>query len=83
METQTTGAERRRGSAPLSDDLRSALRAMVARLGENEARRRIGLSRGALARALAGLGVYPGSVALVRAALAEQQGQAPDSGARP
>lgn len=79
MNKSTCSRERTPSSAPLSDDLRRALAALVAQVGEPEARRIVGLSRGAFARSLAGLGVYPGTVALVRLALAEQCVQIPDA----
>jgi hypothetical protein len=84
MEHQKTGTTgRTRGSAPLPDELRSMLAAMVNALGENAARERTGLSRGAFSRALGGLGIYPGTVALIRAALVKLHGQIPGSGTRP
>ncbi len=61
--------QRSPASAPVPEDLRAALAALVAKVGENEARNRVGLSRSAFTRALAGLGVYPGTVAMLRAAL--------------
>ena len=75
MNTSTCARERTPNSAPLPDDLRRFLAALVDQHGEHEARRIVGLSRSAFSRALAGLGVYPGTVALARLGLA----QVPDS----
>ena len=68
---QTHTAPRPRSGAPLDADLRQALSALVARLGENAACARVGVSNATFARALAGLGITKGTVALIRAALAE------------
>jgi hypothetical protein len=80
MNTSTCALKRNPNSAPVPDALRHELAALVDRFGEPAARRTVGLSRGAFARALAGLGVYPGTVALIRAALVKQQNdQIPDA----
>ena len=50
---------------PLSDELKAELRQLVHAVGEREARSRVGVSRSTLARALAGLGLYPGTAALL------------------
>lgn len=57
-------------AAPLPLELREKLAALVDRVGEKEAMRLVNLSRGAFSRALAGLRVYPGTLAIVRASLA-------------
>lgn len=79
MNTSACPRGRTPNSKPLPDDLRRDLFALVAQVGESKARQIAGVSRGAFARALAGLGVYPGTVALVRIALADRSGQIPDS----
>lgn len=55
--------------APLVADLRSRLAAEVKREGEENVRRRIGLSRDSFARALGGLTIARGTEAIIRAAL--------------
>jgi hypothetical protein len=57
-------------AAPLSDPLRNALADLVRREGEHATVRRLKISRQTLARALAGLRLYPGSHALIRERLA-------------
>lgn len=83
----STGTTPRRShpanSAPLSLELRFRLAVLVEQVGEPEARRIVGLSRGAFARSLAGLGVYPGTVALVRVALDAWFAPIPDSARGP
>lgn len=51
------------------DDLLKALKKLVSELGESAARERVGLPAGTFARCLAGLTVYKGTIAIVRAAL--------------
>lgn len=53
----------------LPEDIRRGLLDLVARVGENVAREATGLSRGAFARALAGLSVHRGTQVMVNAAL--------------
>ena len=65
----TSPARRPRSGAPLPDDLRTALLAMVKQHGEPEVCTRVGVSRATFARALAGLGVNAGTVSLVRNAV--------------
>jgi hypothetical protein len=55
---------------PLTDAERAALMLEVRRAGETAASRRLGLSRNLMARALARLKIQPGSVLLIRNALA-------------
>lgn len=70
METPTPHRRSRlANSNPLPEQLRQELAALVTGLGEPEARRIVGLSRGAFTRALAGLGVYPGTAAMIRVAV--------------
>jgi hypothetical protein len=45
------------------------LREMIAAVGEVEASKQVGIARQTLVRALAGLGLLPGSVLMVRAGL--------------
>jgi hypothetical protein len=56
-------------AAPVPPELRSELAGLVARVGENEARRAVNLSRTSFTRVLAGLTVYPGTRALLQAGL--------------
>jgi hypothetical protein len=57
-------------SRPLSSAEREELGRAVSLLGERTAVERLGLGRQTLARALAGLGLYPGTHALIRERLA-------------
>jgi hypothetical protein len=59
---------RPRGHA-LPPELHARLADLVAREGETAAQARLDLSRSALYRALAGLAVLPGTLALIRAGL--------------
>lgn len=52
--------------APLPDPIRRRLAALVASDGERLTVARLGISRQSLARALAGLALYPGTHALIR-----------------
>ncbi len=52
--------------ASLSDPIRRRLAGLVARHGERQTVARLGVSRQSLARALAGLALYPGTHALIR-----------------
>ena len=61
--------EKKRGS-PLPDDLRQQLQARFREQGLRRLMLQTGLSRGALERALGGLDVYRGTVALIRSGLA-------------
>jgi hypothetical protein len=79
MNTSTCPPRRAPNSSPLPPELRRDLSALVGQVGESRARQIAGVSRGAFARALAGLGVYPGTVALIRIALDQQRAQIPDS----
>lgn len=56
----------RKIKAPLDASERAALADLVHTAGEAECARRIGLSRQSVARAIAGLRVYPGTIALIR-----------------
>jgi len=60
--------------APLPDDLRAALAAYVAVHGEAATANRAGLARATLARAMAGMNVHRGTVAVVQAVLAAPAG---------
>ncbi len=51
---------------PVDADLRAEILAAVAALGETETRIRLGLSRHAFARVVAGLPVYAGTRSLIR-----------------
>ena len=55
--------------APLAEDLLTKLRALVSEHGESVAVERVGCQPETFARALAGLPVYPGTVAMVREAV--------------
>jgi hypothetical protein len=68
MQTNTP-ATRKPNGVPLPDDLRAKLIFLVREVGENAARARVGLSTNTFARALAGLTVYKGTIAIVREAL--------------
>jgi hypothetical protein len=57
-------------AAPLPEPLRQALADLVRQCGEHATVRRLKISRQTLARALAGLRLYPGSHALIRERLA-------------
>ena len=70
MNPVTTGpAPRARLGTPLPEDLRNALAAMVREHGDREAAKRVQVSTNTIQRALAGLGVNRGTVALIRAAV--------------
>jgi hypothetical protein len=56
---------------PAPEDLRGLVRALVERVGEPLAVERLGLSRIALARLLAGLPIRRGTIALAREGLAK------------
>ncbi len=56
-------------TVPLPLETRKRIEALIEQVGESEARRLTSLSRTAFARALAGLPVYPGTAALIAAAL--------------
>jgi len=71
MTPNSSRSEHAPSSKPLPQELRSALAGLVAARGESEARQVVHLSRSAFARALAGLTVYPGTVALIRAGLSD------------
>lgn len=62
---------KRRGPVgkPLPIAQRDALAALVTRVGEHETLVLVGLSPTALARAMAGLPIYPGTAALVKLAI--------------
>lgn len=84
MTSQTTGtAARSRLGVPLPEDMRPKLAALVAQFGENAACERVGVTHATLARALAGLGIQRGTVALIQGALAGQRDQIPESGVTP
>ena len=57
--------------SPLPPDLLTRLRAVVERIGERRVARAVGLTATTIARALAGLALQRGSVALIEAGLAE------------
>jgi len=61
---------------PLPLPLRDRLRALVAREGKRLTLARLGVSRQSLARALAGLPLYPGTRALIRQALDAAEAEA-------
>ena len=65
----------------LTDNERAALMLEVRRAGETAASRRLGLSRNTIARALAKLRLLPGSILLIRNALAAIAGEANQRGA--
>lgn len=56
--------------APLPESERAALLRFVRARGEGQTAAALGLNRQTLARAMGGLPIYPGSVALVRQGLA-------------
>jgi hypothetical protein len=64
---------------PLPPEQIAALRRVVRARGVVGAARFLGLSRGTVERGLAGIGIRPGSIALVRLALVELARQ-PESG---
>lgn len=63
--TMATGTARRIGSS-LPRELRIPLRRAVEREGDRAVARRLGLSRSTITRAMAGLRIMPGSIALLR-----------------
>ncbi len=69
MNEATLPKPRSSTSHPLPLPLRRELADLIARFGENRTRRTVGVSRAAFARALAGLGIYPGTASLIRVAL--------------
>lgn len=69
MSQEPSTNPRVQNSQPLPQPLRSELADLIAHLGENRTRRIVGVSRAAFARALAGLGIYPGTASLIRVAL--------------
>ncbi len=54
-----------KAASPLNPELAARLRAVVTRLGEREVCRRTGLTSGAIARGLSGLGVRIGTQYLI------------------
>jgi hypothetical protein len=60
---------------PLKASLRQQLHAFVARHGDGEAAKQLGLATSTLARALAGLPVYRGTVRIVETAFETGEGQ--------
>lgn len=70
MQTQQSSKRRYiRSESPCPDDLRGALSALIARVGERACLERLQIGRATLSRALAGLGIRRGTVAQIRAAL--------------
>ena len=59
---------------PLSARDRERVRTLIARIGERGAQRALGVSRQTLARALSGLPVQRGTIALITGALASGTG---------
>ena len=47
-------------------ELKDAVRALIDKLGESEARKKLGLSRESIMRILAGYSVHQGTLALIR-----------------
>lgn len=56
----------RKRSEPLLESERARIRVLVDELGERQAAAQLGLEPRTLARALAGLGTYPGTRSLIR-----------------
>lgn len=61
--------------APLPDPLRRRIAALIERDGERLTVRRLGVSRLSLARAVAGLPLYPGTHALLRQRLDAEEAE--------
>jgi hypothetical protein len=66
----------RKSSKAIPEEMRDHLRKMVATHGERRACEVLGTNPHTLSRALAGLGCYPGTIALLEAGLS-QIGSAP------
>lgn len=71
--TMATGTTRRIGSS-LPRELRSPLKRAVEKEGDRAVARRLGLSRSTITRAMAGLRIMPGSIALLRERLSGARG---------
>ncbi|WNG25811.1 hypothetical protein F0U62_18660 [Cystobacter fuscus] len=71
MESQLS---KQRQGIPVPEDLLIQLRALVTSRGEALARERVGIAASTMGRALAGLTVSRGTVAMIRAGLATPTG---------
>ena len=71
---QPTPKKRRPAGGPISPEAQTQIRAIVAATSEREAMARLNISKQTLWRALAGLNLAPGSLALIGNALKSEGG---------